>query len=103
MPAKLPQFQGGDTSFQLMQNRWASLIEPTLSNPLVQGQLLTNVTIVAGSNVVNHKLSRPLVGWLVVRQRALASLFDTQDSNTRPALTLLLTSSADVMVDLYVF
>ena len=48
-------------------------------------------------------LQRPLQGWYIVRQRALASIYDTQDSNQNPSLTLNLTSNAVVSVDIAVF
>lgn len=100
---RLPQFQSDDQNMQLMQNRWAALIEPPLSQPIIQGVLLKDVSLDAGANVINHRLGRALQGWLVVRQRAAAQLYDTQDDNTRPNLTLLLTSSAPVSVDIWVF
>lgn len=100
---KLPQFQGGDQPFQLMQNRWASVLDPILACPIPQGILLPNVTLASGDNVVNHRLGRELQGWIIVRQRAASQLYDKQDSNTRPALTLLLNASAPVSVDLFVF
>lgn len=87
----------------LLQTAWASQIDPVLRNPLTQGNLLKNVTLASGANVVDHKLGRKLQGWVLTRQRAAASVFDTQDLNPTPALTLTLTSSAAVVVDLLVF
>ena len=46
----------------LMQTQWASQIDPVLTNELVQGQLLQNITLTAGANVINHKLGRKLAG-----------------------------------------
>lgn len=99
----LPKFQSEDKSLMLLQTAWASQIDPVLRNPLTQGNLLKNVTLASGANVVDHKLGRKLQGWVLTRQRAAASVFDTQDLNPTPALTLTLTSSAAVVVDLLVF
>jgi hypothetical protein len=99
----LPQFQTDLQELSLLQNKWAAQLNPLLSSPVINGQFLTSVVLSTGSNVINHKLGRPLQGWVVVRQRALASLYDTQDTNPTPAITLRLVSSANVTVDLLVF
>lgn len=99
----LPVFHTDDKDFQMMQTRWASELNPALSNPLMQGSILTNVSLVTGANVINHLLGRKLVGWIIVRQRAAASIYDTQDANPTPTLTLTLTSSANVTCDIEVF
>lgn len=99
----LPNFQSDDQVFQLMQNAWATQLNPLLKNPLSNGIILQSQSLATGANVVNHKLGRKLQGWFMVRQRASANIFDTQDTNTSPTLTLNLTSSAPVVVDIYVF
>lgn len=99
----LPQFQSDDRDFQLMQSAWSAALSPLLNSPLLNGRLISEQPLVAGLNVVNHKLGRKLQGWFIVRQRAAASVYDTQDVNASPALTLDLQSSGTVVVDLYVF
>ncbi len=99
----LPKFKSDDQSLSLLQTAWASQLDPVLKNALVNGNLLKNVALVSGANVVNHKLGRNLQGYLITRQRASASIYDTQDVNPTPALTLTLNSSAAVTVDLYCF
>lgn len=99
----LTNFQDTNKNFQLMQSDWASKLNPVLANPLVNGIILQSVSLVSGANTINHKLGRKLQGWIPVRVRSAATFFDTQDSNPMPALTLTLTASAAVVVDLYVF
>lgn len=99
MPAKLPQ----QLDLNQMQNKWAAIIDPVTTNPANNSLILHNISLVTGTNVVNHKLGRKLQGWKVVRQKAAASLYDTQDSNQMPELTLQLVSSANVTVSLEVF
>lgn len=87
-----------------MQSSWASQLNPLLALPLSQGLLLKNVVLVSGTNAVNHKLGRALQGWIVTRVRNNAvTLYDLQDSNQSPALTLLLNASTGATVDLFVF
>lgn len=99
----LPQYQTDDTSFTLMQNQWSTQINPLLRNPSLQSVLLKNITLVTGSNQVNHLLGRKLQGWRIVRLRASAAIYDTQDSNPIQDKTLLLVSDAGVNVDIEVF
>jgi hypothetical protein len=99
----LPKFQTKDTDLQLMQSAWAAQINPVLGNPITQGTLIRNVALVTGANAINHKLGRALQGWVLTRQRASAAVYDTQDTNTHPELTLNLISSAPIVADIYVF
>ena len=99
----LPKFQTDDQSLSLLQSAWASQLDPVLANPVAEGRLIVSVALVTGANVINHKLGRKLKGWMLVRQRAAGTAYDTQDSNSMPQLTLQLTSSANMTVDIYVF
>lgn len=99
----LPIYKSDDLTISQLQTNWAQLLNPVIDNPISAGLLLNRIQLVTGVNVINHKLGRKLQGWVVVRQRAAANLYDTQDSNIMPALTLQLTSSASVTIDLYVF
>lgn len=99
----LTQFQDDDQTFQQMQNQWASVLNPVLRVPLNSGFTLTNIQLVTGANSINHLLQRPLQGWFLVRQRGPASVYDAQDTNSTPGITLNLVSSASVSVDIFVF
>lgn len=87
---------------QLMP-KWAAVINPILASPIVNGLQLDNIVLTIGDNVINHKLGRKLQGWIIVRKNAQAGIFDTQDVNQMPQLTLNLTSDADVTVSLWVY
>lgn len=95
LPLRLP--------WERAQDRWAAELQPILNFPPVQGLLLKNVSLKTGTNVISHKLGRSLQGWIPTRVRASASFYDAQDTNQTPALTLVLVSSADVIVDLWVY
>ncbi len=95
LPQRLPLDQ--------MQTTWANALNPLIANPYLNGILLKNVSLVAGSNVVSHRLSRNLQGWNPTRIRSSATLYDQQDSNQNPQLTLILVASAPCVVDLWVF
>lgn len=95
----LPKKQNWD----LAQTTWASQLDPLIKNPLNSASRLQNVSLAAGSNTINHLLGRPLQGWYTTRVRASATIYDTQDSNIMPNLTLVLVASAPVVIDLVVF
>ncbi len=99
----LPTFQTDLLELSLMQTRWAQQINPVLQAPANQSLLLKNISLVAGTNVINHLLGRKLQGWIIVRKRANAAVYDTQDSNQSPQLTLTLVSDNPVVVDLEVY
>jgi hypothetical protein len=99
----LPYFQSTDRILSQLQTAWASLINPVITLPQSQGIILPNVSLASGANVVNHMLGRKLQGWQIVRQRASATIYDTQDLNQTPQLTLNLTASGAVVVNLFVF
>lgn len=97
--ASLPQ----ELEWHMADNRWASILNPIVANPANNSILLKNIQLAVGTNVINHKLGRNLQGWSIVRKRASADLYDTQDTNQMPNLTLTLVSDAIVTVDLMVF
>ena len=96
LPQKLP--------YDLMQTQWASIINPVLKNPIVNGVLSQQIKLTTGNNIVNHKLGRNLTGWYITRMRgSFVQVYDTQDSNQSPELTLLLNSSGNCTIDLFCF
>jgi len=105
--ARLFKVQTTDRIVNQLQDNIANLLEPTATtvqdSPLLAGKILEKVDLTSGPNTIRHTLGRVLKGWFIVRQRASATVYDTQDSNDTPQVTLLLTASANVTVDLYVF
>lgn len=91
-------------SLDMMQVQWAQQLNPLIANPTTNNLILKNVSLAVGTNVINHRLARPLQGWNPTRMRATAAnIYDLQDTNLTPQLTLILVSDANVVVDLVVF
>lgn len=103
MAIKIARVQSKNTELNQVQDNIQRALAPLLGNQVLLGVLLAGIVLKAGVNSVNHTLGRKLTGWTIVRQRAEAQLWDTQDSNPTPNLTLSLNSTAAVTVDLYVF
>lgn len=96
-------FKDPNVNLMLMQNSWSSHLNPLLAAPINNGLILKSLPLQNGLTVVNHKLDRKLQGWVVIRKRASAEIYDAQDSNQTPQQTLILISDATVVVDLLVF
>ena len=93
----------GDFVANKAQENTASVITPFLRSRILDGVLLKNISLNSGSNLVEHKLGRKIEGWIVVRQRADARVWDDQDNNVNVSTTLKLQTSAAVEVDLWIF
>lgn len=100
---KIPYQQSQDKNFNLFQTQLASALQPITSIATCKSTILTNQTLNSGTNTIQTGLGYPLTGWYIIRQRAQADIWDSQDSNSSPNTTLILNSSASVNVDLVVF
>lgn len=103
MAKALANVQSNDLKLEQIQaaNRTAS--QGARTNPINSGTILTGIALKSGDNTVSHKLSQNLQGWFIVRLRGAATIYDKQDSNKNQSKTLVLNSSADVTVDIFVF
>src|ERR1700679_2962003 len=98
---KFNQIVTQDSDLNQVQFQLVRTLNPVFNTPTLGGNLLTSQSLVVGSNIINHGLGRTLNGWQIVRQRANAQIWDSQDSNKSPTSTLALNASAAVVVDIY--
>lgn len=101
--ATIARVQTDDREVNQLQSNIISALNPLLNNPLLFGSILTEQDLAVGTNIIKHGLNRTLQGWFLVRKRATADVWDSQDTNPTPNSTLILNASAAVTVDLYVF
>lgn len=87
----------------LANPKWAATLNPVIANPLVGGHLILNQVLVSGANTINHGLGDKLQGYIVVMNSANVTFYDSQKTNPRPQLTLILNASGATTVSLYVF
>ena len=92
---------GGDEEFSKLQERLQEFFQPIIACALLDGTLLTNVVLSTTATKVEHKLRRPVQGWIVVRKNAAADIFEP--NRDLPTTFLTLQASAAVTVDLWVF
>lgn len=100
---QIPRVQIDDQPTNQLQQNILSVINPLLSaNPELFGNLLTNQALTVGKNTITTGLTQSLIGWIIVRKRGLANIYDIQDSNNTIG-TLILNTDTAVSVDLWVF
>jgi hypothetical protein len=83
-----------------MQSKWASILDPFLQLPLLQGATLEGVKLTTGANVLNHKLGRLPQGWIITDKDSVAIVYRSSPFNP---LTLTLNSSGNCTVNIYVY
>lgn len=89
---------------QALQDRLDEFFAPFINCAIIDGQQLQSVALVAGSaNAVAHKLGREPLGYIIVRNRAQSTIWDTQDSNSLKRSSLLLWTDAPTTVDIWVY
>lgn len=104
MSVTIPYQQTADRQLNQFQQALRSALQPITSLPTSSSTILTNIALVTGQvNTINTGLGYPLSGWYIIRQRAQAVIWDSQDSNTNPNNTLILNTSANVTVDIIIF
>ncbi len=90
-----------DKELNSIQENVEEVVAPLLKNPLLDGQILSNIELTTGSNSISHKLGRKLQGWIIVDIDAVSDIY--KETSLTPSLTLVLNSSADCTISLYVF
>lgn len=71
--------------------------------PLLDGILLQNINLVAGTNKLEHTLAREPQGYIVVMKNNDAVIYDSQTQNTLSKRYLNLITDKDVVINLYIF
>lgn len=82
------------------QNKWAAVLNPIIANPITNPIILTRITLASGSNVINHKLQRPMQGWMITDLNANVTIYRSAPMNSE---TITLTSSGAAIINLAVF
>lgn len=84
----------------LLETKWASILNPIISNPMTNMAILKDVSLVTGTNIINHLLQQMQLGWIITDIQGAATIYRNAAFND---LTLSLHSSAPVTVSIGVF
>lgn len=87
--------------WELAQPKWASILNPLLSEPILAGNQIDSIFLTASTpKTINHLLQRLPQGWFIVDINANAVVWKTQNWT---ATTITLESSADATISIYVY
>ncbi len=87
--------------WELAQTKWAATLNPILSLPMLNGNMIDDVSLVANTpKAINHLLQRMPQGWILVDNTANTVVWRTQ-AFTQSTITL--ESSANTTISLWVF
>lgn len=92
LPMRLP--------YEMMQQKWASLLNPILLNPLNSIGIIENYKLNAGVNIINHMLGQLPQGWFLVDKQGPGDIYRTAPYTD---IQLTLTSTTAVVVSIGVF
>lgn len=93
-----------DKQLDNLQTNIEEALNPIINSPIVDGVLVKKVCLdPLQPTVIQHKLGRAPLGWIVVRKRNDSRIWDIQDANTNPKRSLALTCSHACTVDLWIF
>ena len=88
-------------TWELAQEKWSSAINPVLALPILAGTQLTGIKLKANVPLsINHLLQRMPQGWFLTDNQANATIWRSSPSSVTK---LVLTSSDDTTVDIWVF
>lgn len=84
-----------------MQTKWASSLNPLLALPILQGNMISGVHLIATTPLaINHLLGRNPLGWFLTDNTASCNVWRTVAFNK---YTITLESSATTTISFWVF
>ena len=87
-----------------LQNNTADYLSQLTNNPKLDGILIEDITLVFGqTTTVNHNLGRKIRGFEVVYKNNSAEVWAEDANQTLPKSSLVLSTSADATINLWVF
>lgn len=96
------KFKAKDEDLNLVQENVAKVFKSILANPLIDMVFLKDIDLLTGQdNIVEHKLQRKPLGFVIVNKNAEADIW--QESVVLASKTMNLKSSADVKISLIIF
>jgi hypothetical protein len=98
------RFTSNDPDTQKLIDNLIVAFKPLIDVPLLDGILLEGIELSNGvPKIINHKLNRKYRGWFVVRKNTNADVWETSPSDKRDNIYIILNSSADTKIDIWIF
>ena len=88
-------------SWEQAQTRWKSQLDTILANPILSGNQIDNIVLLATTpQPVNHLLARMPQGWFLVDNNADSVVWRTLPFNTS---TITLESSVNTTISIWIY
>ena len=69
-------------------------LKPILNSPVIDGVLIKDIDVGTSDTVVNHKLGRSPLGWIVVKRNENAVIYESATTNNNRDKVLILKASS---------
>jgi hypothetical protein len=87
--------------WDLAQTKWPSTLNPIISLPILNGNMLTDITMTANkAQTINHLLQRMPQGWFLTDNQANAIIWRASAFTN---LNIVLESNADTTISIWIF
>lgn len=101
----IPKFRAIRTvvkDIQRLQDALSKVFNSIETKQILDGRLISNISLLSASTTeINHGLGKPIRGWVVVGKNANANIYSS--ASDTPNATLILNTTADVTISLWVF
>jgi hypothetical protein len=89
----------GNEQNQRIQSNIEAAVAQTLRSPLLDGRMISDITLVSGDNKLEHKLARKVRGYLVIDRSNGATIY----TSSKDEKFLTLNASTGSVISLWVF
>ncbi len=87
--------------WELAQTKWSATLNPIISLPILNGNMITDIVLVANvAQSINHLLQRMPQGWFLTDNTANTAVWRTLALNQ---YTITLESSVNTTISIWVF
>ena len=76
------------------QENVEQVLKPILNSAIVDGVLIKDIDVGTSDTVVNHKLGRSPLGWIVVKRNENAVIYESSTTNNNRDKVLILQASS---------
>ena len=95
--------RSGDTTLDRVQVEIQTSLLPLLELPFASGSLIKDQVLGTSDTYVDHKLGITPEGWMIIKQNADTSIYESATTNHVPDKAIILKAGATVTVSIFFF
>ena len=98
------QIDPQNESITQTQSNVNTAVKQIANSPIIDGVLIKNIDVGTTDTVINHKLGREPLGWIIVRKNEAGEIYEsTTVNNNRDKFLLLRGSTATTDTNFWIF